>query len=140
MRRSVTLCVALLALAGAASACRSAGDPGGRRAVAAGEEFTLARGQTAAVDGGALTVYFAGVPHDSRCPINVECIAAGNAVVRLELSDGGSEVVELNTTVGAKEADHAGYTVQLVALRPGTTVGRRIRQGMYRAVLRATRG
>jgi hypothetical protein len=108
--------------------------------VAVGQEFTLAPGQTASVDGGALTVRFVGVAHDSRCPVNVQCIAAGNAVARLRLSDGGREVVELNTTVGAKEALHGGYTVHLVALRPEPTAGIRILYSTYRAVLRVTKG
>jgi hypothetical protein len=114
------------------------GDPG--KVVALGEEFTLAREESAVLEDRAFAVRFLGVVHDSRCPVNVQCISAGNAVVRLRLSDSGLEDVELNTTVGPKEATQAGYTVHLVALRPETTAGRRIRQGMYRAVLRVTKG
>ncbi len=139
-RSPALLALSFLALACACAGARYTDGDTGRVAAAVGEEFTLARGQTAVVDGGALAVRFQGVVHDSRCPIDVECITAGNAVVRLRLSDGGAEEVELNTTVGAKEATHGGYTVRLVALRPGTTAGRRIRQGMYRAVLQVTKG
>lgn len=131
---------ALIAITAFVLACAGYSSAGGRIEAAAGEELTLAAGQTATIDGGALSVRFVGVPHDSRCPIDVECITAGNAVVRLRLANGeGPKEVELNTTVGPKEATHAGYTVHLEALRPGNTSGTRIRQGIYRAVLRVTK-
>jgi hypothetical protein len=81
------------------------------------------------------------VPHDSRCPVDVQCITAGNAVARLRLAGAGgaAQTVELNTTVGPKEATHAGYTVRLVALRPEQTSGLRIGLGEYRTVLQVTK-
>ncbi|HEX5759422.1 MAG TPA: hypothetical protein VF121_09530 [Thermoanaerobaculia bacterium] len=82
------------------------------------------------------------MPHDSRCPVNVQCITAGNAVARLRLGGGesGEATAELNTTVGPKEASHGTYTVRLVALRPEPTAGIPIRQTSYRAIVQATRG
>ena len=126
-----------------ACACAGGARPGagGVQEARLGEDFTLAVGQRAQVDGGALEVRFDGVPHDSRCPVDVQCITAGNAVVRLRRAAGGdAQTVELNTTVGPKEAGHAGYTVRLVALRPEQTSGLRITPGEYRAVLQVTQG
>lgn len=125
----------LLACAGA----RPGG--GGVQQVALGEDVTLAIGQRVQVDGGALELRFDGVPHDSRCPVDVQCITAGNAVARLRLAGagGGARTVELNTTVGPKEAMHAGYTVRLVALRPEQTSGLRVTPGEYRAVLQVAK-
>ena len=123
-------------------ACAGGPRPGGGsvQQAALGEDVTLAIGQRAVVDGGALEVRFDGVPEDSRCPVDVQCITAGNAVARLRLASGGdAQTVELNTTVGPKEATHAGYTVRLVALRPEQTSGLRVTRGEYRAVLQVTK-
>jgi len=125
-------------------ACAGGAQPGGGGVQQAtlGEDVTLAVGQRVQVDGGAREVRFDGVPHDSRCPVDVQCITAGNAVARLRLAcaGGDAQTVELNTTVGPKEATHAGYTVRLVTLRPEQTSGLRITPGEYRAVLQATQG
>ncbi|HVF58281.1 MAG TPA: hypothetical protein VNJ70_00475 [Thermoanaerobaculia bacterium] len=136
-RLSVLLIACLLfACAGGARP----GDGGGVQQAALGEDVTLAIGQRAVIDGGALEMRFDGVPEDSRCPVDVQCITAGNAVARLRLAAGGdAQTVELNTTVGPKEATHAGYTVQLVALRPEQTSGLRVTRGEYRAVLQVTK-
>ncbi len=125
----------LLACAGTPS-----GGDGGVQQATLGEDVTLAIGQRTVIDGGALEVRFDGVPEDSRCPVDVQCITAGNAVARLRLAAGGdAQTVELNTTVGPKEATHAGYTVRLVALRPEQTSGLRVTRGEYRAVLQVTK-
>ncbi len=49
-----------------------------------GKEFSLKVGQQAKVDGVDLNLKFTGVPQDSRCPTNVNCVWAGNAEVALE--------------------------------------------------------
>ena len=127
------LCL-LIACAGA----RASG--GGVQQATLGEDVTLAIGQRAVIDGGALEVRFDGVPEDSRCPVDVQCITAGNAVARLRLAAGGdAQTVELNTTVGPKEATHAGHTVRLVALRPEQTSGLRVTRGEYRAIIQVTK-
>lgn len=129
------------ACAGSAARSRTGGEPGDRIQAEVGEEFTLEPSQLATLDQSAFAVRFLGVPHDSRCPTDVECIAAGNAVVRLRLSDayGGRVTAELHTTVGAKSASHAGYTVHLVGLRPERTSGIRVQPALYRAVLRVAK-
>src|SRR5688572_8058334 len=98
---SLVLVGLVLACAGA-SRSRALGEPGDRIEVGLDEELTLEPGQLATVDDGAFSVRFLGVPHDSRCPTDVQCVTAGNAVVRLRVSDprGGQTTAELNTTVG----------------------------------------
>ena len=48
------------------------------------EPFSLAVGETVTADGTDLSLTFAAVPRDSRCPRDVTCIVAGEAVVVLE--------------------------------------------------------
>ncbi|MCR4403843.1 MAG: hypothetical protein NUW06_00860 [Candidatus Acetothermia bacterium] len=83
-----------------------------------GEPFTLRVGQTAAVEG--LRVTFLRVLQDSRCPVDVVCIWAGNARVELELaaSSHGRTTVELNSSLAPREATFGSYLVRYVDLRP----------------------
>lgn len=43
-----------------------------------GEPFRLAQGETASVTGTQMTVRFAEVVSDSRCPVGVQCVRAGD--------------------------------------------------------------
>jgi hypothetical protein len=84
------------------------------------QDFRLARGETAAIAGG-LTVRFSSVVEDSRCPMGVTCIRAGEARVHLELRarGAGTDEVILATEGGQpRYASFAGYDVRLVALDP----------------------
>jgi hypothetical protein len=49
--------------------------------------FTLAPGQTAQIQGEALSIRFVGVTADSRCPRNVVCIRAGDVTSEVEVTD-----------------------------------------------------
>jgi len=104
------------------------------------EPFRLSRGQTASIAGERLTVGFAGVDSDSRCPANVQCIRAGEARVRLDLRLPGSaaQVVVL-ATEGAqpRSASIAAYDVQLVTLDPERRTD--VPNPRYVATLRVTR-
>jgi hypothetical protein len=74
----------ILILAGAlllAGCAASNGFPDEPR-VKAGEEFTLAAGASASIDGRYL-VTFEKVVEDSRCPMNARCVWEGNARVAL---------------------------------------------------------
>jgi len=85
------------------------------------QDFRLARGETAAVGADRLTVRFSAVVEDSRCPMGVQCIRAGEARVQLELRAAGSgtDDVILATEGGQpRYASFAGYDVRLVALDP----------------------
>lgn len=97
--------------------------------------FELRAGQTAVVSGEALSVTFESVPEDSRCPTGVQCVWAGNAVVRVVLSQGGKAAgVELNTNLEPKTATYLNYTIELVSLAPYPSAkGGPIAQSQYRA-------
>lgn len=110
--------------------------------VAAGldQSFRLGRGETAAVGADGLTVRFASVVEDSRCPLGVVCVRAGEARVHLELRapGAGTDEVILATEGGQpRYASFAGYDVRLVDLDPRPRTG--VPHPAYVATLRVSR-
>lgn len=107
----------LAAAAVLAAGCATSPGATDRRA-ALGEDFRLPRGESAEVDG--LSIRFAQVVEDSRCPLGVQCVRAGEAKIQLALRAGGQRRTAVLATEGAqpREADFAGYEVRLVTLDP----------------------
>ena len=101
------------------------------------EDFTVAVGESVAVAGTPITIRFVGVPEDSRCPMGVLCIWAGNARVDLELRGiGAPATLSVNTFNGAKEVVYGSYRIQLVQLEPAAITNGPVRPGDYRATLK----
>lgn len=66
-----------------------------------------------------VTVKLLEVIEDSRCPEGVNCIWAGNAKVRLELSGlRGTKVIEANTNMGPQGDRYEAYSITLRSLTP----------------------
>ena len=121
-----------------AAACVTAPPPSVRAAL--DQDFRLARGETAAAGPDGLTVRFAAVVEDSRCPMGVQCIRAGEAKVELALSapGAGTEGLILATEGGQpRYGSFAGYDVRLVALDPPRRTD--VAHPAYVATLRVTR-
>jgi len=127
--------VMLLAAAGCATAARGTGVH-----ARLDKPFRLAQGGMASIAGERLAVGFAGVESDSRCPVGVQCIRAGEARVRLDLRLPGSaaQMVVL-ATEGAqpRSASYGTYDVQLVTLDPERRTD--VPHPPYVATLRVTR-
>lgn len=93
-------------------------------AVSLGETFILAGGQEVALDEGGLSLHFAEVLEDSRCPTDVDCFWTGQARIRITATQPGQEPIQLefNTNPAPGETVDqlmAGeYTVQLLQLDP----------------------
>jgi len=104
-------------------------------------DFDLKPGQTARVDGTALTVSFVGVPEDSRCPTDVVCVWAGNGAVSLTTTDdtGAKTTVVLNTTLSPRSVRSSAYEISLTGLKPAPKQGSPIPLADYVATLRITR-
>ena len=107
------------------------------------EPFSLAVGETVTVDGTDLSLTFAAVPRDSRCPRDVTCIVAGEAVVVLEARLGGQET-ELTFKVppegpegpgGEDEQELDGFTIIVVELEPETNSTKKIDPSDYVATV-----
>jgi hypothetical protein len=87
---------------------------------ALGQPFSLRLGESAVLRRENVRLRFDSVPEDSRCPKTVQCVTAGNARVRLEITVGSAapSVVELNTARGPREAEIEGFRVVLGGLTP----------------------
>ena len=92
---------------------------GPTRRAAIGQSFELRVGETATLEEEGLTIGFTGVTNDSRCPIDVVCIRAGDATLRLTLrrAPQPATVVEVKTP-GLPDAVYDGYSIEVRTLLP----------------------
>ena len=67
-----------------------------------------------------LTIKFVAVTEDSRCPIGVNCIWAGNAKVQIKVTNrkGKSQTFELNTNIEPQAVKFEGYEIKIADLTP----------------------
>ncbi len=103
---------------------------------ALGQQFDLALTRRATIADGGLTLVFAGVKEDSRCPRGVQCIWAGRVSITVNASKPGAAPKSLTLTLPKPAtADYAGYTVTLIALEPRPVVRGRKPGGKRMATL-----
>jgi hypothetical protein len=104
--------------------------------VSRAERFTLSPGQAAAVRGTDLRIEFAGVSGDSRCPADVVCIQAGEAIVQLRVHDNRTSTsYELRTAPQRATVTHGSLSIELLDLQPYPFSTRQIQQSDYQATL-----
>ena len=130
MRRALLLLLLL-----AATAYGQNPDPS--KEVATGEEFTVKIGEQVLVKDTNLTVRFLRVAEDSRCPVDVTCVWAGNARLEFELrvSKKKHALASLNTTLNPKETHFKKFRVRLLKLNPGRKQGVPANPADYEATL-----
>ena len=118
----------------------SAGTPAAINQIGTNAEFSLAPGQQAKIDGTQIILRFDGVGEDSRCPQGVQCVWAGNAVVKVSITEGdiAFQRMALNTSVEPRNITFMGYVISLVSVRPEARQGG-IPAGDYTAVFKVTR-
>ena len=87
------------------------------------ETFSLRNGAQRTVVRGELTIKFVTVMEDSRCPVDVNCIWAGNAKIQVKVTDrrGHTKMMELNTNGEPKGDQFGPYAISLVNLTPKPT-------------------
>jgi hypothetical protein len=109
--RAVVLIAAL-----AATACLNS--PTGPDA-AVGTPFDLKAGAVSTLPDG-LRLRFERVQSDSRCPMDVMCVSAGDAIIAVTLSPakGATESREMHTQPTGSQISYANYTIKLTALAP----------------------
>lgn len=138
----LTAAIAIGALSGCTKSPSTPQAPRTEGSAALDQPLTLHVGETAALAGTTLSLTFERVPEDSRCPINVNCVWAGNAVVRLAVRVAGAtrDPIELHTTtIDKREATIDGFRVRLVQLAPARTEGTALTQDQYAATLTVVR-
>jgi hypothetical protein len=121
------------------AACASGGANTPSPTPALNEEFTLAPGQMASVTGTNVRLTFDRVSEDSRCPMDVNCIWEGDAVVVLKVKVEAEEATrEVHTQGGAsrsRKAPVGAYMVTLVRLEPAPQSTAAIEPSAYRVTL-----
>jgi hypothetical protein len=105
------------------------------------QQFTLAPGQTARIEGTDIRMQFVRVSGDSRCPADAFCIQGGDAIVHVRASGGvGSAEYELHTGDSSRaSARHGNIHIELAQLQPYPFSSRTINPSEYRATFTARR-
>ncbi|HJR59256.1 MAG TPA: hypothetical protein VJ813_07660 [Vicinamibacterales bacterium] len=103
------------------------------------QELTLAPGESRPVGGASLTVTFAGVVGDNRCPADALCVLGGSATVRVQLAGPRGRQDVTFETGNLQPVKYDAFTLELVQLAPYPFSATTIRPEDYRATLRITR-
>lgn len=129
----------LLLTAACNSATRIPDEP---RTVGLDREFELRIGEEARLDDGRVSVRFAALINDSRCPGDVTCVQAGNAEIEVIVTGGeGEKRLSLNTSRNMPHNERYGlYRIALIQLVPYPRTDRPTREEDYGATLVITRG
>ncbi|WP_157575165.1 hypothetical protein [Nocardia yamanashiensis] len=134
---------AMLAGLLAASACSSSAEtPPVPSSAELGARFTLGPDAPVRLDEDRLTLRLAGVPSDSRCPVDVDCVWAGEATVVVTATVANADTrLELHSPANATpDASVGDYQVRLLALHPEPRSKQPVAQSEYRVDLIVTRG
>lgn len=105
MKKLIFIIIAILGVTGAVSAART-------------ESVSLYMGQQKTVDSGRITISFLSVVDDSRCPVNVQCVWAGNAKIKIAVAQGRSQsqTFELNSALDPRTINAYGYEISFGGL------------------------
>jgi hypothetical protein len=112
------------------------------REVSLGSAFDLRVGDAVRIAGEPLTITFDRVTDDSRCPTNVTCVWAGDAIVhlRLDASRGRTGALDLHENVNlARDGAFESYRISLQRLEPPRQDGTQIAPDRYVVTLLVSR-
>ena len=150
--RLLAVCLAISAAGCAAKATGSEGAPSAPSpkctaptdpSPALGNRFNVRAGETAALAGDGLSLTFARLLTDSRCPTGVVCIWEGDAgiVIKAVHAAGAPADLELHTSSRfASKGSYRGHTVELLSVAPHPVAGQPVAFKDYCAEIRVTRG
>jgi hypothetical protein len=105
---------------------------------ALGDDIDLRLGTSIQVPGDTLSVKFADVTADSRCPTGVQCVWAGEATTLFTVSNGEPLTLTLGADAAKARVITRGYQVTLVGLKPYPTSSGPIAKADYVATIRVT--
>jgi hypothetical protein len=104
------------------------------------ETFTLNVGKQKTAKKSRLKIKFLGVTEDSRCPVGVNCIWAGNAKVKVKIIGArSSKEFEFNTNSGPKGDTFEGWSIVIDELTPEPHADKPINPKSYKAKFTITR-
>jgi ABC-type glycerol-3-phosphate transport system substrate-binding protein len=89
---------------------------------------------------GGVRIKFVELVEDSRCPVDTNCIWAGNAKIKVRVTrNGKSKLLELNTMNKGSDPVFAGYKFRLTDLDPDPRTNVRINRNGYVAKIEITK-
>ena len=102
----------------------------------AAREVKVQINNQARVTGTKFTVKFLELVEDSRCPTGTNCVWAGNAKIKVQITKKGKspKILELNSN-GPETAALDGYIFKLTALTPHPAINIRINRNGYVATI-----
>lgn len=85
-----------------------------------GAEFSLAVGKSATISGTGYRITFSRVTEDSRCPVDVQCVWAGDAKIELTVSRSSApaDTRVISLTPPNSEATVGDVKIRFVSLAP----------------------
>ena len=101
-------------------------------------EVTLGPGERAVFTQEQLEVRFMGILEDSRCPINLTCVWAGEVRVRLTIQKGTGEPAPLDIRMGDSEPIDA-WRLSVLDVSPQPMSNEKIPLNRYRVTLKLQR-
>lgn len=105
-----------------------------------GQEFVIKSGQTVVIKHTKINIMFDSVLSDSRCPIELRCVWAGNAEVKLILQRSSKQTSAIvNTGINNRAIEYRGYRIQLLKLNPGREKGEVTLPNQYEATFQINR-
>ena len=115
---------------------------GDQATVDLGRSFRLRPGESGEVSGTSMRLRFERVSEDSRCPVGVTCVWAGDAIVQLTTTvNQSTSRVELHTNPDLEQDHHVrdGFGIRLVRLEPLPTTNAPVGQADYLVTLMVER-
>jgi hypothetical protein len=98
------------------------------------QQFSLRVNKQKTVTKEKMTIKFLSLEEDSRCAEGLQCVWAGNARIKIQVTGRrGSETFEINTNTGARGAAFNGYAITLDSLTPTPKANIRIDKNGYTA-------
>ncbi|MFN6962701.1 MAG: hypothetical protein ACK4S4_02925 [Pyrinomonadaceae bacterium] len=91
---------------------------------------------------GGLRIRFLELIEDSRCPVDTQCVWAGNAKIRIQVRGrrgAGVKIFEINSATVPTSVVYDGYEIRFVDLTPHPRSNIRIDPNGYRAVFEVVR-
>ncbi len=102
-------------------------------------EFTLAPGETSAIEGTSLSVRFNRITGDNRCPADALCVLGGSADVSVTAISERSTRDHVLRTGDQQPVQHDEFMLSLVQVSPYPFSARTIGPNEYRVTLKVTR-
>lgn len=129
---------AALAACGGSQQSDLATEPAATVEARAGETFRMRPGTIARVGTDGLLIAFRAISEDSRCPTDVTCVWAGDAVARIQAAVGRTDWTsyDLHTTLEPQSIEFAGHVITLVSVEPARRANESVDASRYVITLR----